>query len=158
MRPAAALQTLAGCGRLHATTGRPVALLLDEVDAVPRQVSYVLHGLMLTGTVTWQGEMYGGVPITILAASNRLAKIPPAMRSRFSEVIHVDYYDVESLVAIATREAARKRITLAAGALGRRGQRFQEVTGAIEPFLLRSQLSQITRGGRRLTERGRAVS
>jgi Holliday junction DNA helicase RuvB len=221
----AALQILAGCGRLHEGTNRPVALVLDEADAVPRQVSYLLHSIMLTGTISWRGEVYGMVPLTILATSNRLAKIPPAMRSRFSEVLYLDYYAVADLETIATRDGpelangvahylaensggeprkighllrslrnvldgrpaatmedaqrALKLSGLRALGLSRLQVRYLEtlasapdtmmglnsiagvlgtdvleIVGAVEPFLLRSQLSQVTRSGRKLTAKG----
>ncbi len=226
----AALRSLVGCGRLHEATGRPVALVIDEVDAIPRQVSYVFHSLMLTGTVPWRGQLYGGCPVSILASSNRLAKVPPAMRSRFAEVLMVDYYEVADLTCIVEREAVRKDLTLAEGVArflaensggeprkaghlvrslrnvlnadaatmeyaktalrlsglrplglsrlqvryletlastpdgtmglnslaGVLGTDAAEITGAVEPFLLRSQLAQVTRSGRQLTDRGKA--
>jgi len=224
----AALQILAGCGRLHESTGRPIALVVDEVDAVPRQVSYLFHSIMLNGTISWRGQLYGLSPVTILASSNRLAKIPPAMRSRFAECLHLDYYAVEDLEAIAARDAGvalaegvarflaenaggeprkighllrslrnvlegrpaatmedaraalrlsglralglsmlqvRYLATLASAPEGRMGLNslagvlgtdVAEIVGAVEPFLLRVQLSQVTRGGRQLTEHGKA--
>lgn len=189
------------------------------------------YGLMLTGTITWRGQMYGGTPITILAASNRLAKIPPAMRSRFAEVLHLDYYEVADLEAIGVCEAERKGIVLAEGVArylaengggeprkvghlvrslrnalpasqttatmadaqtalrlsglrplglsrlqarylevlaaapdgtmgvnslaGVLGTDVAEIVGAVEPYMLRIQLCQVARSGRRLTEKGR---
>lgn len=225
----AALQILAGCGRLHEATGRPVALIVDEVDAIPRQVSYVFHSIMLTGTISWRGQTFGLCPLTIVATSNRLAKIPPAMRSRFAEVLILDFYAIADLETIAARDAGvglaegvahflaenaggeprkighllrslrnlldegrpsatmedartalrlsglralglsvlqvRYLATLASAPEGTMGLNSlagvlgtdtAEIVGAIEPFLLRVQLSQVTRGGRKLTPKGKA--
>lgn len=72
-----------------------------------RVASYPLHSLMVSGYVQWRGERYGGVPVTIVATTNHMARVPRALKSRFAETVLIDYYDASELAEIARRSASR---------------------------------------------------
>ncbi len=212
-----------------ARSGPEVAAVRRMVEGLGRRglacVCDVTDCAQVAGLVRQVEEALG--PITILASSNRLAKIPPAMRSRFAEGLMLDYYSVTDLEAIATRDAgvgleegvagflavnaggeprkvghllralrnvldgrptaamedARRALrlsglralglsvlqvrylqTLAAapeGVMGLNtlagvlGTDAAEIAGGIEPFCLRTGLSQVTHHGRAITAAGR---
>lgn len=96
-------------------TDRPVALVIDEIDGTPRQVSYIAHSMMVNQTITWRGQTFGLCPLIIIGTSNRMSGVPPAMRSRFAETLHLDYYGPGDLAVMAEREAAKRRVALGEG-------------------------------------------
>ena len=226
----AMLDACATVGDLHQATGRPVLWLIDEVDGMARQAAYVIFGLMTHGYVTWMGGRYG-CPVTVVGTTNRMASVPGALKSRFAEHIHLDFYPPEDLARIANQSAvgmgmlltdeaaafigenaageprkvnrrilrgvrnlvrgwmatadltaARRALELSglrpggltkaqaeylkflAGAEGQTaglasiaaylGTDAKDVQYDVEPYLIRSRLAVVTRGGRKLTEAG----
>lgn len=108
------LQSLDRVAELHQKTGKPVAIVLDEVDGISRVASYALHAFMTRGVVFWKGhELYRGLPVCILASCNTLARTPAALRSRFRDTLHVDYQDTAGLAEIARRMSVRLGVELA---------------------------------------------
>jgi Holliday junction DNA helicase RuvB len=106
------METLGRIGRLHDVSGKPVIWLVDELDGMTRIASYAAHSLMLTGAVTWQGERYGNVPVSIIGTTNSMSRVPRALKSRFHEVILIDFYPPTDLAEIARRSALRMGLTL----------------------------------------------
>lgn len=101
------VEALGRIGELHDRTGLPIVFLLDEADGMARVASYPLHCLMTSQYVQWKGERYGGVPITILATTNHMARVHRALKSRFHEVVLIDYYPPVELAEIAYWSALR---------------------------------------------------
>jgi Holliday junction DNA helicase RuvB len=99
-------------GRLFDVTGKPIVWIIDEADGMTRVASYPLHTLMTHGYVQWRGERYGGVPVTVLATTNHIARVPRALKSRFNEIVLIDYYGPSELAEIARRSAARMGFSL----------------------------------------------
>lgn len=108
------VETLGRVGRLWEESNRPpgIVWLVDELDGMARVASYPLHSLMISGAVNWQGQRYGGVPITVLATTNHMARVHRALKSRFQEVVLIDYYSPEELAEVARRTAARMGFSL----------------------------------------------
>ncbi len=102
----AMLDALLSIDRLQAATRQPTLWLIDEVDAVGRTASYTVHSLMTHGYVVWRGQRYGpSFPVVVAGTTNRMAAVPPALKSRFAEHVAVDYYPPEELAAIAKHSA-----------------------------------------------------
>lgn len=114
-----ALQSIAA---LHDATRRPILWLIDEVDGMARTAAYVVFGLMTHGYVTWRGGRYGGVPITVVGTTNRMASVPGALRSRFAEHVHLDFYPPEELAEVARRTAVGMGMLLTSSAADFIGQ------------------------------------
>ncbi len=96
---------------------RPILLVIDEIDGMQRTASYVLHSWFTHGYCVWAGHrLYEGMPLAISATTNRVSGVPPALRSRFSETVQVDFLPVGSLVEVAIRAGARMGLHLTAEA------------------------------------------
>jgi len=106
------METLGRIGRLHDVTGKAIIFLVDELDGMTRIASYAAHSLMTHGAVTWQGERYGNVPVSIIGTTNSMSRVPRALKSRFHEVVLVDYYQPTDLAEIARRSALRMGFSL----------------------------------------------
>lgn len=133
------LQAFARIGSWHRQTGKPVVWLTDELDAIPRIASYVLHSLLSFGYVTYEGARFGLVPITIIGTTNFVSYVPPALRSRLLP-IKLDFYSVGELAAIAMLAARKIGITLSAEAAAfigsNSGGEPRKITRRIIPCLL----------------------
>lgn len=101
------LLAFARIGNWHRSTGQPVVWLIDEIDAMSRVVTYVLHTLMTHGYIYYQGERFGLVPVSIVGTTNHMASVHAALKDRFQVVAKLDYYSPEELGKIAA-QAARK--------------------------------------------------
>ncbi len=108
------IQTLGRVGELCANAGRPAVFLLDEVDGMARTASYPLHSLMTSGYVQWRGAKYGPANVTVLATTNHMARVHRALKSRFQEVVLIDYYSPVELAEIAFWSAVRMGFDLTA--------------------------------------------
>lgn len=109
----AALLTLDDLVILHEKTGLPVVWLIDEIDGMARSATYSTHGVMTHGFATWRGHrLYEGLPLTIIGTSNFLASVPGALKSRFGDVLTLEYYPPEDLTAIAVLSARRLGLEL----------------------------------------------
>jgi Holliday junction DNA helicase RuvB len=106
------LEALANIAGLYDTTGRPILWLIDELDGMTRAASYTIHSLMTHGYVTWQGQRFGGVPITVMGTTNRMSSVPPALKSRFQETLDIGFYSPAELAVVADRSAKRLELFL----------------------------------------------
>ena len=109
---AALIEAAQRVGVLWERARRPILWLIDEVDGITRVASYAIHSLMTHGWISWKGVMYGGVPITVAGPSNRMAGVPPALRSRFAEHVYIGFYDPPDLARIAEQSASRMGLPL----------------------------------------------
>lgn len=108
----AMLETLSRIGDLWDRSKLSVLWLVDEIDGMTRVASYTVFGLMTHGYVTWKGQRYGGTPITVMGTTNRMAGVPGPLKSRFGEVLDVDFYSPVELAEIARRSAVRMGLSL----------------------------------------------
>lgn len=106
------LAAMGNIGRLFDVTGKPIVWIIDEADGMARVASYPLFSLMTHGYVQWRGERFGNVPVTIVGTTNHMARVPRALKSRFHEVILIDFYPPTDLAEIARRSARRMGFTL----------------------------------------------
>lgn len=102
------LLAFSAVGELYSQTGKAIHWHIDELDAVPRVASYVLHSLLQNNYVTFEGEKYGAVPVTIFATTNHVARLSAPLRDRFPIQVKLDLYAPEELALLA-EGAARKR-------------------------------------------------
>lgn len=106
------ISALGRIGERWEREGRPFLWLIDEIDGVPRVASYAIHSMMTHGWLTWQGQRYGGVPITIVGTTNHAAAVPAALFDRFQVVAKLGYYASAELSVIAAHAASRQGIHL----------------------------------------------
>lgn len=106
------LLAFARIGNWHRSSGQPVAWLIDEIDAMSRVVTYILHTLMTHGYIYYQGERFGLVPVSIVGTTNHMASVHSALKDRFQVVAKLDYYSPEELGKIAAQTAHKMGIRM----------------------------------------------
>jgi Holliday junction DNA helicase RuvB len=109
---------MARIGQLWEAARRPVMWILDEAEGMTRIASYPVHTLMTHGYVQWKGERYGGVPVSVVATTNHMTRMPRALKSRFQETVLIDYYRPAELAVVAKQTAARMGFGLTDEAAG----------------------------------------
>lgn len=138
---------LQNIGLLWEQTRRPILWLIDEIDEMARAASYVLHPLMTHNYVTWGGVRHGGVPITILGTTNRMASVPSALRSRFKDRHFVGYYAPDELADIAKRTAERRGFALTEAAAAWVGENAAGEARKVNEMILTNVENIIASGG-----------
>jgi Holliday junction DNA helicase RuvB len=133
------LLAFAAVGKRHEATGKPVLWLIDEVDAIPRVATYAMHSLLANGWVSFKGEKFGLVPLTVVGTTNHMALVPGALRDRFQVVAKLDFLSPQELAQVADGAGRRMGIRLtgeAADFIGMNGAGSpRQVTRRILPCL-----------------------
>ncbi|WP_168581423.1 Holliday junction branch migration DNA helicase RuvB [Gephyromycinifex aptenodytis] len=88
-------------------------LFLDEIHRMSRAAEEMLYLAMedfRVDIVVGKGPGATAIPLelapfTVIGATTRAGLLPAPLRDRFGFTAHLDYYDVEDLVAIVTRSA-----------------------------------------------------
>lgn len=120
---------------------KAVFWLIDEIDGMPRVSTYAIFTMMTHGYCTWQGqELYKGLPLSILGTTNYLANVPGALKSRFAEVMAIQYYPPDELAIIAQQSAIRMGFVLMLEAAS-----FVGANAAGEPRRVNNRLLRVVR-------------
>lgn len=134
------LLAFSAVGKLYSQTGRAVFWVIDEIDGIPRVASYVLHSLLQSNYVVFEGTKYGQTPVTVFATTNHVARVSAPLRDRFPIQCKLDLYAPEELALLAEGAARKRGLQLsqeAAALIGLNGAgNPRQVTTRILPALL----------------------
>lgn len=92
-------------------TWRPRVLMIDEIDKMPRKEFPVLLSLMETGFI--KEVKYGRVreaqlSTMVIAAANRISRLPEELLSRFHFKFYFEEYSKEDFIRVATNVLVKR--------------------------------------------------
>lgn len=139
------LKALGKIGQLYANTQRPVLWQIDEIDEMARSAVPVIYSLMTHNYVTWGGDRWGGIPISIFGTTNNTLSGP--LVSRFGEPLDMSFYSPVELAEIARRTARRKDLTLTEEAAILIGQNAGGEPRKVNNRIMRNVANLVSPGG-----------